>query len=167
MKKRFSLQIKEKKHIEKKEISCCFTGHRTVGEDLDVCELKSVIKRVAQQGYTRFLCGMAVGFDSLCFDVCEELKQELPQITLVACVPCENQDAYFSKSEKVAYRARLKRADEVIVLSPRYFEGCMQVRNRYMVDHSSVLITYLRKEEGGAFYTSTYGEKKMTQQILV
>ena len=28
MKKRFSLQIKEKKHVEKKEISCCFTGHR-------------------------------------------------------------------------------------------------------------------------------------------
>ena len=167
MKKTFSLQTKEKKHVLKKEISCCFTGHRTVGEDLNVDELKSVIKRVAQQGYTRFLCGMAVGFDSLCFDVCKELKKEIPQITLVACVPCKNQDAYFSKQEKAAYKARLSCADEVIVLSPHYFEGCMQVRNRYMVDHSSVLITYLRKEEGGAFYTSTYGEKKMTQQILV
>ena len=55
MKKTFSLQAKEKKHVLKKEISCCFTGHRTVGEDLNVDELKSVIKRVAQQGYTRFL----------------------------------------------------------------------------------------------------------------
>ena len=46
-----------------------------------------------------------------------------------------------------------------------YYNGCMQVRNRYLVDHSSACICYLNNLRSGTAYTVKYAESQGLQII--
>ena len=48
----------------------------------------------------------------------------------------------------------------VKVLAPHYYNGCMQKRNRHLVDCSSACICFLTKHEGGTAYTVDYAKQK-------
>lgn len=137
--------------------SCSFTGHRELA-DLDVALLDRVIKNLIISGCTRFLCGMAQGFDLTAAESVLALKKEYPTVELVACVPCEGQSRYYSSADRARYDRVLKSCSEVIVLSEDYYQGCMHVRDRFMVDNSDVVVCYLRKKSGGTYYTVKYAK---------
>ncbi len=51
---------------EKKEKTCCFTGHRSIPrEEISPLQeaLKAQISAMAEKGITTFYCGGALGFD--------------------------------------------------------------------------------------------------------
>lgn len=138
------------------EKTCAFTGHRQVGDDLDVVFLRKILTAFIDDGYSSFLCGMAAGFDIIAAELVLDLKKAYPEIRLIACVPCEGQSKYFSPDEKKRYENVLKNCDEERVLNTHYYKGCMQMRDRYMVDNSSLLIAYKRENRGGTYYTLKY-----------
>lgn len=135
---------------------CAFTGHRQLGGDFDIAELKKILTGFIAEGYSTFLSGMAVGFDMLAAETVLQLKEQYPFLKLIACVPCAEQSRYFSAAEKSRYEGILKKCDEVKILNTSYYKGCMQMRDRYMVDNSSLIIAYKRKNEGGTYYTLKY-----------
>lgn len=137
--------------------TCTFTGHREL-VDLDVVLLDRVIKNLIKNGCKKFLCGMAQGFDLTAAESVLALKNEFPDIGLIACVPCEGQSRYFSSADKARYDRVLKNCSEVIVLAERYYQGCMHVRDRFMVDNSDTVVCYLRKKSGGTYYTVKYAK---------
>lgn len=139
--------------FKKNKKSCAFTGHRHLGEDLSEKVLENAVKTAIKEGVETFYCGMAMGFDLLAAETVLFLKKDFPQIRLVACVPCYGQEKSFSKEDKARYVEALKNADEQIVLSERYYRGCMQVRDKYMAERADMLIAYCKKETGGAAYT--------------
>ena len=101
---------------------------------------------------------MAWGFDLKVFEVL--LTKKNKNIDIIACVPCKEQSTYFKKDEKLKYDDYLKQADKIVYVSNEYFDGCMQKRNRYMVDNSSILVAYLYSNIGGTKNTVSYAEKK-------
>ncbi len=137
----------------------CVSGHRSVEKDLDIKKLKTVFERLIEKGIDTFLIGMAVGFDTLCFQILEKIRKE-KEIKIIACVPCPSQADRFSFWQKREYNRLLSVADEKVVLSGEYTPSCMQKRNMYMVDNSSCVICYLNKNKGGTFNTVKYAEKK-------
>lgn len=141
------------KNIDK---TCAFTGHRNLGGDLDTDYLVKVLKEFIDGGYDTFLCGMAAGFDLLAAQTVAGLKENYPHLKLIACIPCEGQSRYFSAEEKKKYDEILKNCNQVKVLNGRYYKGCMQMRDRFMVDNSSLLIAYRRTNTGGTHYTVKY-----------
>mgnify|MGYP002515423043 CR=1 FL=1 len=138
--------------------SVMVTGHRIV-EDLDEKKLEEIFKLLIKKGYTRFYIGMALGFDTICFKILEKLREN-NDITLIACIPCREQDKYFTDSQKEEYARMLKSANEKHLLSEKFTSYCMYRRNCYMVDHSAIVVAYLRKSFGGTFNTVKYAEKK-------
>lgn len=142
--------------IMESEKTCAFTGHRQLSGDLDLPFFKKIVTEFIESGYTSFLCGMALGFDMLAAETVLEIKESYPQVKLIACVPCEGQSRYFPPEEKRRYNEIIGRCDEVKVLSAKYYKGCMQVRDRYMVDNSSLLLAYRRTNSGGTDYTVKY-----------
>ena len=72
--------------------SCAFSGHREIPEDLDVRKLKEIIRDLAGRGATTFYFGGARGFDLLAAECVLALKKEMPEVTLVACIPCGGQE---------------------------------------------------------------------------
>ena len=144
--------------IEKQK-AVAFSGHRILDDDFSENLLEETILSYIESGYKYFLVGMAIGFDTKCFLILERLRKIYTSIKIIACIPCSEQPEYFSKKNKDLYYEMIKSADEQVLVSPSYYKGCMQKRNKFMVDNSSVLIAYLNKKTGGTYSTVKYAEK--------
>ena len=152
--------------IINKARACAVTGHRIVENDLDREYLTNIFTQLLEKGFDTFLIGMALGFDSECFNILQQLKSK-SQLKIIACIPCENQDYKYTFWQKEQYRKMLEKADEKVYISKEYNMYCMQKRNRFMVDNASVLIAYLRREKTGTSYTVNYALRQNVSVINV
>ena len=147
--------------------TCAFTGHRKLEEDCAAEKLLEETEKMILRGAETFYNGMAMGFDLLAAETVLFLKKKYPYIRLVACVPCYGQERHFRAEDKQRYTEILKRANEQVVLSEHYYQGCMQVRDKYMADRADALIGYCKKDKGGAAYTVGYFRKKYPEKPYV
>ena len=134
-----------------KESTCAFTGHRPksfpwkYNETAPDCVLlKEVlseqIKVLADRGVTDWLSGMAQGVDLWCAQIILGLRKENPALKLHAILPCVGQELKWTASAQKHYRSILAQANEVIYVGQEYSRDSMLERNRYLVDHSSILL---------------------------
>ena len=140
----------------------CFTGHRSLpAEELPEISrhLEDTLTTLIEQGYCYFGAGGALGFDTLAAQVVLRLREHYPQIRLILVLPCRNQTRGWPQDSIDIYEDIKRRADKVIYTSENYFRGCMQKRNRHLVDSSSVCICYLTKSTGGTAYTVNYARR--------
>ena len=140
--------------------SCAFTGHRQLDEDFSPKRLWELIESYIKNGATDFYNGMAQGFDLLAAEAVIMLKRRYPNVRLIACIPCYNQEKNYSDTDKARYVSILQKADEKVLISEEYHRGCMMQRNQYMVDRADVLIAYQNKDKGGSANTVKYCKKK-------
>ncbi len=152
-----------------KERSVCFSGHRAV-RAFEAEALRDRLSRAIdiyiRRGYDTFICGGAIGFDTMAAEEIIEKKKLRPSLKLVLALPCRDQTSKWTKLEDIVkYKEILGSADEVLYSSVFYTSGCMQVRNRFMVDNSSVCICYKYSNRGGTAYTVNYAENKDLQVI--
>ncbi len=150
-----------------KEKTACVTGHRFLQGDIDLDRLKKHFINIINKGVDTFLIGMALGFDTLCFKTLEKIRYNGQNIRLIACIPCPEQDKFFNANQKEEYKRMLDSADFSVILSEKYTAYCMQKRNRFMVDNSSVIVGYLRDNRGGTFNTLKYAISKDIKIIKV
>ena len=114
---------------------------------------------LAEKGYRIFYTGGCTGFDILAGEMLLGMKEEFPEIQLIAVLPFEEQANTWGEFWREKYFTLLEHCDDVITLQPRYTPGCYQRRNRYMVDRSSLLICYYDGKTGGTQSTVAYAEK--------
>ena len=153
----------------KKEIKFCeaataaFTGHRWYDSSRKQCMKSSIeasVREAYKNGITNFMSGMAIGFDLLAAGVVLSLKREYPDITLTAVVPFKEQASRFNDDDKCIYNKYLSKADKIVIVSDDYYLRCYLDRDRYMVDHSSMLIAcYDGRKKGGTFWTVNYARR--------
>ncbi len=160
-------QIRITQLDEKTVKSCAFTGHRELPEYFSSKKLYTEIEELIKNGIEIFYNGMAIGFDLLSAEQVLKLKKKYKDVKLVACIPCYNQEKNFSPKDKKRYVEILKKADKQILLSEKYYKGCMQVRDQYMADNADVLVAFCEKETGGAAYTLKYFKKKYPDKKIV
>ena len=134
------------------------TGHRILYDDFNKQELKKLLTKFVDKGFNIFLVGMALGFDTVCFQTLEEIRNQ-KEIKIIACIPCLRQDYKFTVKQKQEYDRMLSVADEKIILSEEYNSTCMQKRNKFMVDNASGVLAYLKRDFGGTANTVKYAEK--------
>ena len=160
------LDLFEKLNTEEKT-ACAFTGHRELKDDFSPKKLEEAIIAQLEEGVRVFYNGMAMGFDLLAAEYVLECKKKYEDVKLIACIPCLNQEKYFSDKDKKRYVSVLKKCDEQVLVSESYYNGCMQKRDRYMVDRADVLITYCKKSKGGTAYTVRYFKKKYPKKPIL
>ncbi|MBQ7849045.1 MAG: DUF1273 family protein [Clostridia bacterium] len=151
----------------RQDITACFTGHRQLPpEDAEALSdrLDELLECLARHGYRDFISGAALGFDLLAAERVIALKRSVPDVRLLLAIPCQNQTARWRPADTDRYEHIVYHADSIAVLSPRYYEGCMQVRNRFMVDRSSLCICYMTAFQGGTASTVHYAQ---TQKLPV
>jgi uncharacterized phage-like protein YoqJ len=134
-------------------------------------ELKQRLRREAERayedGFRHFITGMARGTDQYFAQIVLELKESLPGITLEAAIPCEEQAARWKESERERYFDLVARCDLETMVQRHYDRGCMQRRNRYMVDRSSRLIAAYDGLLGGTMYTIHYAMRRGIDVVIV
>ena len=142
-----------------KERTCCFTGHRIISDQKSEqikMQVYKTVEMLIDKGYERFLCGGAIGFDMLAAIAVLALRQKYSHIKLCLCLPCRGQEERWNRIQKLYYKYLIEHADEAEYLNDTYVTGCMQQRNKKMVDESSVCIAYLTKTFGGTKSTVDY-----------
>lgn len=153
----------DSRDIKRRPMTLCFTGHRFIRQEETpqlVRQLDEALDKLYGQGFRYFMNGGALGFDLLAAQRVLALRQRHSDVRLVMVLPCGDQALRWRKRDCERYEAILYAADETRVLSPTYYEGCMLVRNRHMVDRSSLCLCYLTKPKGGTVSTVAYAMRQ-------
>ena len=155
------------------EYTACFTGHRVIrnaDRPMMVRWLYRAIDCCIDNGICWFMCGGALGFDTLAAQTVLELRDsKYPYIRLGLALPCYDQTAHWPMVDIETYESIKTRADKVVYTSEsRYFDGCMALRNRFMVDASCIVVYYQYKAWGGAAQTVNYAreQKKRLMDVM-
>ena len=155
---------------ETKPYTCCFTGHRKLPTD----KLEQIKKHIDElidyaysKGFVRFVCGAALGFDTLCELAVLEKKKIHPEISLVLVLPCIGHYEGWRAEDKAEYERIYAQCDECYCMAGQYTERCMQLRNRAMVNDSSMCIAYLDNYKSGTSFTFKYAKEKGLESINI
>jgi uncharacterized phage-like protein YoqJ len=153
--------------MRERRASCCFTGHRPAKlpwkyreEDARCLALKRRIQDAVEaaygEGYRHFLCGMAMGCDLYFCECVLALRERCPDVTVEAAIPCPTQADTWPPAQRERYQRLVAACDLETLVSEKYSSGCMLRRDRYMVDHASLLIAAFDGSAGGTRYTVEY-----------
>ncbi|MBR2970768.1 MAG: DUF1273 family protein [Clostridia bacterium] len=153
-----------------REKTACLTGHRPkylpwgYNEDFDSClkfkkDVREIFCDVMARGINCFLTGMAEGFDMIGAEVLIDLRKKNKWIKIIAVVPCKGQELKWTNEQQKRYCKILKKCDEVIVLSQGYTPTCMHERNKYMVEHSRVVIACYNGRPSGTGKTIKFASR--------
>ena len=163
---------------EYRGITCAFTGYRPEklpwGEDesSEACaalkkKLGDVCEALYSSGIRRFVCGMARGCDTYFCEAILALRERYGDVTVEAAIPCPEQSAAWSEADRERYMRLCRACDERTIISPKTSRTCMQERNRYMVDKSSVLVAVYDGKSGGTSFTVSYAKKRDLEIIML
>ncbi len=138
--------------------TACFTGHRELADDAVeavAALLETAITELCDRGVTIFLAGGAQGFDTLAALKVLDMKVRFPQIRLKLILPCRNQTEQWDDEDIGIYQYILSRADDHRYLFDAYIEGCMQERDRCLVEEADACIAFCEHNQSGAAFTLT------------
>lgn len=138
-------------------VVCGFCGHSDAPESLRI-ELKGTITNLIRENNVHvFYVGNHGGFDRMVLGVLQELQVSFPVMRyyvvlayhpqLAPPVPNDVPTIFPEDLETVPKRAAIPR------------------RNRWLVDHSDYLISYVTRNVGGAAQTLAYAERKKVRII--
>ena len=164
--------------MDKKSVSCCFTGHRPeklpwgADERDSRCiklkeELACHLEGLYLAGFRHFICGMARGCDLYFAEAVLALREKYPEVTLEAALPCDSQSNAWRAEERRRYEHLLAESDEVSFVAHRYTPGCMQRRNEYMVEHAALLLAVYNGTAGGTMQTILRAQRMGLQVITI
>lgn len=140
----------------------CFTGHRpsklpggyyyySEGNIALGRELRKEVLKLINEGANYFICGGALGVDQIAFMVLRKLKSQGHKIHIEVAVPFEQQYIRWSQEQRNFYFEQLRYADKVTYVDTiehynqflpikTYAVQKLEMRNKYMVDNSDVVI---------------------------
>lgn len=155
--------------IDSREHTCCFTGHRKIPNER-VNRLYEAISFemswLVSHGIVEFYAGGALGFDTIAALAVIDARNHNPRLKLNLALPCPEQAHGWNAQERETYDYILSAADSIYYCSEHYHNGVMQLRNRFMVEHSSICVCYYDKSlnnssvtRGGTLYTVNYARK--------
>ena len=135
--------------------ACCGFGHRDVLEKIDDAVYAAVLK-AAEQGCDIFYTGAMGEFDSLFSSAVRKVKKTYPKIKLI-CVK-----SYFTNDLNTNGEYYAALYDDVFIpdeLADIHPKAAIKYRNRWMIDHSDIVLIYTKRTYGGAYEARKYAER--------
>ena len=131
-------------------LSCTFFGHRDCGEDIMPKLYSNIEQIIAEKGCKVFYVGNHGNFDAMASKLLQILKQkyEIKVYIVLAYMP-------ITKTRK--YRHDTLLPEEIAGVPPKY---AIIYRNKWMIEKSDFVITYVRNDFGGAASSKEYAVSK-------
>ena len=154
-----------------REHCCCFTGHRpeklTIPEARLAVLLEAEIKRAVDQQFTTFITGMAKGTDLIAAEIVLRLQEEDPRLRLVAALPYPNFGRRWGGGWSERFRHVLDAADQLECVCESSSRSAYQLRNEWMVSHSTLVIAVFNGRSGGTKNTLDFARKRRVSCAII
>lgn len=137
--------------------ACTFFGHRDCPESIKPALYSTVENLIISNGVRTFYVGNHGNFDRLAASVLRDIKALHPDIEYYIVLAYLPQRAY-SSTDITVY-------PEGIEIVPKRY--AIDFRNRWMVEKSDYVITYVNRSFGGAAKAKSYAEKQGKQIIKI
>lgn len=158
--------------------TCGFTGYRPSKlpfkndeKSIACVHLKTMlykkIEAAIKDGFTRFICGFALGSDTYFAEAVIDLRERYPEITLEAALPCETQADRWPEKDRDRYFQLLAKCDRETYVSRKFYSGCYLERNRYIVEQSQRLIAVYDGQFGGTMVTLNQAKVKKLELVII
>ncbi len=138
-----------------------FFGHRQI-ENVSAIEkrLAEIIRPLLlEKEYVEFLVGRDGEFDLLAASTIKRLKRSVrdDNSALVWVLPYPTAEYQDYEADYAAYYDEIEICPES---ATAHFKSAFQLRNRWMVDRSNLVICYVERPYGGAFQTLRYASRR-------
>lgn len=142
---------------------CCFTGHRPeklkIPEERLTLLLEEKIRNAIAGGFTTYITGMAMGTDIVAGEIVLRLREQDSRIKLICALPHPGFGLHWSGGWTERFQKVLAAADLTKTICPIFSYASYQIRNEWMVDHSSLVIGVFNGKRGGTRNTIDYAER--------
>ena len=150
---------------------CCFTGHRPekigIPEGTVIALLDKAISEAIQSGYSTFISGMARGVEIWAAEIVLKYRDAGAPMKMICASPFEGFETSWKAEWQNRYNAIMKKADLKRFICEKYSKACFQIRNEWMVNHSSCVIAVYNGETGGTRNTIAYANKNKVEVLNV
>lgn len=136
-----------------------FAGHREIYDTKLIVKIENIIREFLKSDTAfRFYTGGMGNFDDICSQVVRKIKKEYPNvdIELILVIP------YFTDTLNKYNVLYNKLYDSIIYpeeLINCHYKSAIQKRNRWIVEKSDIVLSYVHFSYGGAYKTVKYAEK--------
>lgn len=144
--------------------ACCAFGHRFVYENVGAKLEKVLIELVENRNMITFYTGGMGDFDSMYSSAVRKIKLKYSDVRLVLVKP------YFTNDLNTDKDFYIMNYDSVIIpeeLMGVHYKAAVKQRNRWMIDNSNYVITYVNKDFGGAYEAQRYAKSKDKKLINI
>lgn len=166
-----------KKAFSGQGLTVCFSGSRPTAlpwkynEECELCQkfkeaMFAVIDRLYAAGFTHYITGLALGFDTIMTELLLQKRDEGKNIFIECAIPCQSQTTFWQVGEKTRHEAILKRVDKVTYTSQEYHGGVYKIRNKYMVDNANLLVAVQFTPSRGTATTIDLAKKAKLPRII-
>lgn len=150
--------------VERKQKTCCFTGHRSIrAERLPILMQKTeqIVRELIANGVIFFCVGGAVGYDTEVAKLLFRLQEsEFPQIKVILIYPFDGFTDSWTPMQQEAYWLLYPKYFKVICVAQKAGRAMYLKRDRQLVDCSAFCICYCTRKTGGTAYTVRYAMQK-------
>lgn len=130
--------------------ACTFFGHRDCPESIKPALSRSIENLIVSHGVSTFYVGNHGNFDRYVVSVLNELKSTHPNISYYVVLAYLPRKDYGIQSYETIF-------PDGIESVPKRF--AINFRNRWMIDKSDYVITYVNRNFGGAAKAKEYAKK--------
>ena len=130
-----------------------------LAESRQIRRLAEEIEGLVREGYTHFLSGGAMGTDIWAAEAVLLLRYRHPEILLEMVSPFDSQAARWSERQRARHDRLFALADIVTATGHAFSPGCLQRRNRYLVDNADLLLAATLGVRGGTEQTVAYARR--------
>lgn len=140
---------------------CTFFGHRDTPDDIKPILEQILVDLIENKNVSLFYVGLEGNFDGIVIKALKELVKKYPHIkyyVVLAYMPKERDEDMFLEKYETIYPDELEK-------TPLRF--AIHKRNRWMVLKSDYVVTYIRRNIGGAAIFKELAEKKNKNVINI
>lgn len=141
-------------------MTCCFFGHHEIPSGL-YNALEPVLEELICEGADDFLIGHQGGFDHAVLHILRRMKEKHPNIqyhVVLAYLPQKKEDFPLYTAEETLYPEGLEN------IHPRF---AISWRNKWMINESEIVVTYVTHSWGGAAQFADLARRKKKRIIDV
>lgn len=157
--------------VEKKKYRCCFTGHRPeklLRAESDIkTDLEIEIHKAIADGFDVFVSGMSRGVDIWAAEIVLKIRDKGMPIRLLCASPYPGFERGWSSIWQNQYIETMRAADYAGFTSPAYSKRSYQIRNEWMVNHSSRVIAVFNGQPSGTKNTIDYANRKGIPVVMI